>query len=283
MDLDVEDGYSGPSAFQCPSIFGILNVTPDSFSDGGKFLDPAAAIAQGCKLSAEGAGVIDLGAAASNPNAEAVAPDVEIARMAPVVQALHAKGIAISADTFSTPVQRWALSQGVAYLNDIQGFADPSFYPELAAADAKLIVMHSIQGRGKATVAQVPPDEIWDRLFAFFDQRIEALRRAGVARDRIILDPGMGFFLGEDPECSFAVLRKIEVVSNFYALPTLISVSRKSFLRRFLGVDVAQSGPATLSAELFAAERGVAYIRTHDPHALRTALAIKAALGEDKV
>ena len=265
-----------------PQIFGILNVTPDSFSDGGRYLDPAAAIAHGLALVAGGADVIDLGAAASNPNAEPVPPEAEIARMTPVVAALHARGIAVSADTFSTPVQRWALGQGVAFLNDIQGFADPSFYPELAAADAKLIVMHSVQGRGKATVAQVPPDEIWDRLFEFFDARVEALTRAGVRRDRLILDPGMGFFLGEDPECSLSVLRRIQMLSNFYALPTLISVSRKSFLRRYLGVDVAQSGPATLAAELFAAERGVAYIRTHDPHALRMALAIKAALGEDR-
>lgn len=265
-----------------PQIFGILNVTPDSFSDGGRYLDPSAAIAHGYKLIEDGADVVDLGAAASNPNAEPVSPETEIARMAPVVAALHVRGIAVSADTFSTPVQRWALGQGVAFLNDIQGFADPSFYPELAAARAKLVLMHSVQGRGKATVAKVPPEEIWDRLFEFFDARIDALTRAGIGRDRLILDPGMGFFLGEDPECSLSVLRKIETVSNFYALPTLISVSRKSFLRRYLGVDIAQSAPATLAAELFAAERGVCYIRTHDPHALRMALAIKAALGEDR-
>ncbi|MFN0023163.1 MAG: dihydropteroate synthase, partial [Parvularculaceae bacterium] len=195
-------------------MFGILNVTPDSFSDGGKFLDPEAAIAHGLKLAALGADAIDLGAAASNPMAKAVPPDVEIARMAPVVAALQAKGIAVSADTFSTPVQRWALGQGVAYLNDIQGFADPSIYPELAQSKARLIVMHSVQGRGKATVTQVSPEEIWDRIFAFFDARIEALGRAGVARERLILDPGMGFFLGEDPECSLSVLRTIETVTN---------------------------------------------------------------------
>jgi len=264
-------------------IFGILNVTPDSFSDGGRFLDPAAAIAQGQKLVSDGANVIDLGAAASNPMAEAVPPDVEIARMAPVVAALHAQGVAISADTFSTPVQRWALGQGVAYLNDIQGFADPSIYSVLAESSAHLIVMHSVQGRGKATVAQVSPDGIWDRLFRFFDARIDALVRAGVARERLILDPGMGFFLGDNPECSLTVLRQIGRLTSVYGLPTLISVSRKSFLRRLASVDSMSSGPATLAAELFAAQRGVAYIRTHDPHALRSALAIKAALGEDSV
>lgn len=266
-----------------PQIFGILNVTPDSFSDGGRFLDPFAAIAHGLALSEDGADVIDLGAAASNPAAAAVPPDVEISRMAPVVAALKAKGIPVSADTFSIPVQQWALAQGVAYLNDIQGFADPTIYPDLARSDAHLIVMHSVQGRGKATVAQVPPHEIWDRLIRFFDQRIEALVRGGVARERLILDPGMGFFLGDDPECSLTVLRQLGRLRSVYGLPTLISVSRKSFLRRLAGVDAAKSGPATLAAELFAVARGADIIRTHDPHALRTALAIKAALGEDGV
>lgn len=266
-----------------PKILGILNVTPDSFSDGGRFLDPAAAIAHGFKLAADGADVVDLGAAASNPHAEAVPPEVEIERMAPVIAQMHARGIAVSADTFSTPVQRWALGQGVAYLNDIQGFADPAIYERLAGSTAHLIVMHSVQGRGKASVAQIPAQDIWNRLFRFFDQRIEALVRAGVGRERLILDPGMGFFLGDDPECSLTVLRQIGRLKSVYELPTLISVSRKSFVRRLAGVEPSQSGPATLAAELFAASRGADYIRTHDPHALRTALAIKAALGEDSV
>lgn len=266
-----------------PEIFGILNVTPDSFSDGGRFMQPSAAIAHGLKLASDGANVIDLGAAASNPSAEAVPPEVEIARMEPVIAALQAAGIPVSADTFSSEVQRWALGQGVAFLNDIQGFSDTAIYPDLAQSRARLVVMHSVQGRGKATVAQVRPSEIWDRLFRFFDSRIEALVKAGIARDRLILDPGMGFFLGDDAECSLTVLRQLGRLRAVYGLPTLISVSRKSFLRRLAGVDAGQSGAATLAAELFAAARGADYIRTHDPHALRTALAIKAALGEDGV
>jgi dihydropteroate synthase type 2 len=261
-----------------PRIFGILNVTRDSFSDGGRFLESDAAIAQGLKLAAEGADVIDLGAAASNPMAEAVPPEVEIARMGPVIAALQARGIAISADTFATPVQRWALAQGVDYLNDIQGFADPSFYPELAAAPAKLVVMHSVQGRGKATVASVPPTEIMNRVRAFFDARFAALIRAGVAESRLILDPGMGFFLGDDPECSLSVLRRLRQLKSAFGVPILVSVSRKSFLRRLAGVDAGQSGAATVAAELFALEQGADIIRTHDAQALRSAVHINAAL-----
>ncbi|HAH11403.1 MAG TPA: hypothetical protein DCL48_15015, partial [Alphaproteobacteria bacterium] len=107
------------------AIFGILNVTQDSFSDGGRYLEPEAAIAHGEALTHDGAVVIDVGAAASNPNAEALAPQAEIDRLAPVIAGLQSHGIAVSIDSFATPVQAWALTQNVAYLNDIQGFADP--------------------------------------------------------------------------------------------------------------------------------------------------------------
>jgi dihydropteroate synthase type 2 len=264
-----------------PALFGILNVTRDSFSDGGRFLDARAAVAHGEALVLGGAAAIDIGAAASNPAAEAVPPDVEIARLAPVVAALRDRGISVCVDSFATDVQRWALGQGVPYLNDIQGFADPGFYPELAAAPAQLIVMHSVQGRGKATVTGVAPDAILGRIAQFFDARLAALTQAGVARDRLILDPGMGFFLGDDPRCSLAALKGLRQLKARYGLPILVSVSRKSFVRRLAGVSAEASGPATLAAELFAAEQGVDYIRTHDPHALRAALAIRAAISED--
>lgn len=264
-----------------PRVFGILNATPDSFSDGGKYLEPDAAIAHAVKLTQDGANVIDLGAAASNPNAAAVPPEVEIARMAPIVAALHAKGLAISADTFSTPVQRWALTQGVAFLNDIQGFPDPEIYPALAASTTQLVVMHSVQGRGKATVVAIAPRDIWDRVVTFFDARIAALEASGVDRRRLILDPGMGFFLGDDPQNSVTILRRLPELKARYGLPILVSVSRKSFVRRLAGTDAAHSGPASLTTELFAAEQGADYIRTHEPHALRSALAINAALRDD--
>ena len=115
-----------------PIILGIVNITEDSFSDGGRYLKTIAAIAHARELAAAGAGVLDLGAASSNVDSAPVPPDVEIARLAPVVAALKADGRAVSIDSFATPVQRWALSAGVDYLNDIQGFADPELYPDLA-------------------------------------------------------------------------------------------------------------------------------------------------------
>lgn len=259
-------------------LFGILNITPDSFSDGGRFMEPEAALAHGRKLIADGANALDIGAASSNPEAESVAPEVEIARMAPVVAALKKEGVPLSIDTFSLPVQRWAMREGVDYINDIQGFPEPSLYPELAASRAKLIVMHSVQGRGKASRIEVPPEEIYGRVTGFFEARIEAFTKAGIAHDRLILDPGMGFFLGANPQASFEMLRRTRDLKRAFGLPVLVSVSRKSFLRKITGRPVAESGPATLSAEIFAFLHGADYLRTHDPAATGDALRVFRAL-----
>ncbi len=261
-----------------PKVFGILNITPNSFSDGGRFLDPEAALAHARALVADGADVIDMGGASSNPEARGVAPEVEIGRLAPAVASLKKAGVPVSVDSFSTTVQRWALAEGVAYLNDIQGFAEPAFYPELAATESRLVVMHSVQGRGPATRVVVAPEEIFDRVHAFFEARIAALTGAGIARERLILDPGMGFFLGTNPEASFTILRRIADLKRAFGLPVLISVSRKSFLRKLTGRGPQESGPATLAAEIFACLQGVDYLRTHDPAAISDAIAVWCVL-----
>lgn len=261
-----------------PRIFGVLNITADSFSDGGKYLDAADAIAHALKLTREGADVVDLGAASSNPNARPVAADVEIARLAPVVEALKQNGIAVSIDTFAPEVQRWALERGVDYLNDVRGFPDAEIYPALAESPAKLIVMHSVAERGPATRIRIPADTLLTRILAFFESRIAALTQAGVDRSRLILDPGMGLFLGSNPDASFTVLRALPDLKRAFGLPVLISVSRKSFLRRLTGRSPLESGPATLAAELFAASNGADQIRTHEPAPLKDALAVWRAL-----
>jgi dihydropteroate synthase type 2 len=260
-------------------ILGILNITADSFSDGGKYLDPAAAIAHGAALAKDGADIIDIGAASSNPDAAPVPAQIEIARLSAVLPALKAKGLFLSIDSYQPDVQRWALAQGVDYLNDIHGFPDPALYPVLAASNAKLIVMHAVQASGHATRENIPPTEIMDRIARFFDTRIAALEQAGVARSRLILDPGMGFFLGSDPETSFTVLRRLPELSSRYGLPLLVSVSRKSFLRRLVDRPTADSGSVSLAAELHATGQGAAYIRTHAPGPLRDGLKLRQVLG----
>ena len=259
-------------------LLGILNITEDSFSDGGRYLEPQAALARAEHLAANGTDIIDLGAASSNPNGKLVPSDIEIARLAPVVAALRAKGVPISVDTFSPEVQRWALGKKVDYLNDVQGFRHPEIYERLAAAEARLIVMHAVQEGARAERVRVDPADIVDRVLTFFGRRIPLLEAAGIARERLILDPGMGFFLGTDPEASYEVLRHLETLKAAFSLPVLVSVSRKSFLRTITGKRPQEAGAATLAAELFAAAKGADYIRTHEPGALKDGLLVQRAL-----
>lgn len=260
-----------------PALLGILNITEDSFSDGAKYLDPAMALAHARELAID-ADIVDIGAASSKPDAVAVPPGVEIARLAPAIAELKKAGAAISIDSFSPEVQSWALAQGVDYLNDVRGFPERELYPELARSKARLIVMFSIEAKGPATRAFVPAGELFDRIERFFEVRIAALAQAGVARERLILDPGMGLFLGSDPDASFTVLRRIADLKAAFGLPVLVSVSRKSFLRRLVGRAVSDIGPATLAAELYAAGQGADFIRTHEPAALKDALRVWGAV-----
>lgn len=262
-------------------ILGILNITADSFSDGGRYLEPSAALGHARAL-AQDADILDIGAASSNPDAAPVALTVEIARLESVLPQLQRENIPLSIDSYAIEVQRWALQHNVEYLNDIHGFPDEAIYPELAASTAKLIVMHSVQEGGKATPMDVPPSQIMDRIRRFFESRIAVLAKAGIARDRLILDPGMGFFLGTDPETSLAVLRSLPSLKSEFGLPLLVSVSRKSFLRKITGRAPSEAGPASLTAELFASMNGADLIRTHDPKALRDSLEVWAKLSGNK-
>jgi dihydropteroate synthase type 2 len=261
-----------------PLLVGIVNITADSFSDGGRFRDPEAAVAHARRLAAEGADVIELGAAASNVAAGSVPPKEEIARLDPVLSALAGDGATLAVDTYSPQTQRFALARGVAYLNDIRGFPDPAIYPALAAAACRLVVMHAAGGAERAAPLDLDPGEVWRRIAAFFAERIATLEQAGIARGRLILDPGMGLFLSRRPGASLHVLARIARLKEMFGLPVMISVSRKSFLGALTGRSPAERGAATLAAELFAAAEGADYIRTHDPAALRDALTVTAAL-----
>jgi dihydropteroate synthase len=265
-------------SFTKPKILGVVNITEDSFSDGGRYLDPRAAIERALELVRDGADVIDLGAASSNPDAKPVAPAEEIRRLEPVIAALHESGILVSVDTFNPEVQRHALARGVAYLNDIRGFPAPELYPEFAGARSRLIVMHSMQRGTRATREEADAPAVLAQMREFFDERIAALTDAGVSRERIIIDPGMGYFLGSNPEPSLLALRSLAELKSRYGVPVLVSVSRKSFLGSITGRDATERGAATLTAELYAALHGADYIRTHDVRALADALKLFAAI-----
>lgn len=259
-------------------IFGILNVTADSFSDGGQFLDPQAALAQAEKLLADGAHVLDVGPASSHPDAGDVSAEEEIARLESVWDGLKAAGAPISIDSFQAETQRWAMAQKADWLNDINGFPDDSLYDELADYDGRLVVMHAIQAKGIATRAVAPEGDIWAHIFRFFEARLTAFEKAGIAHDKLVLDPGMGFFLGNKPEPSLAVLAGLDRLKAAFGLPVLVCVSRKSFLRALADLSVEESGPISLAAELQAVAQGVDYIRTHDARQLAHALALADSL-----
>ncbi len=261
-----------------PKILGIVNLTTDSFSDGGRYIAPDSALEHANKLIADGATILDLGAASSHPDASEVGAEAEIARLATVVPALKAAGHKISIDSFEPEVQRWAIAQGVDYLNDINGFARAELYPDLAAASCRLVVMHAAQAKGIAQRLVGDAATIEDRIFAFFEDRLAALREAGVSDDRLILDPGMGFFLGDTPDVSLRVLARLDRLKQRFGLPLFICASRKSFLRASSGRDLDQVAPMSLTAELWASDIGVDYIRTHDVAQLHDALVLRQTL-----
>lgn len=261
-----------------PVVVGIVNITTDSFSDGGRYLDPAAAVAHARELRAEGADVIELGPAASHPGSVLVTAAEEQRRVAPVLEQLAADGIPVSVDSFRSETLRFAVSGGAAYLNSIHGFDDPGLYPALAASQCRLIVMHAVQAAGVATRVVTDPAAVWAGICQFFARRLAALRAAGIGGDRLIIDPGLGYFLGSTPGPSLAALAGIRELKDAFGVPVLVSPSRKSFLRALTGRDVARSGPATLAAEVFAAWQGADYIRTHDVAATRDALTVLRAI-----
>lgn len=261
-----------------PKLVGIVNITEDSFFDGGQYLDASSAIDRAHDLAAQGADVIEIGGASSHPDSRPVSATEESKRVEPVLSALLSEGITVSVDSSRPAIQRVAVEMGATYINDILGFPDPSLYPFLAQSQCKLIVMHAITAAGRVTRVRTDPVTIWDQIEAFFDKRIAELGASGISTDRLILDPGLGFFLGDTPEPSLTVLGSIRRLSDRYQLPVMISASRKSFLQTLVGKDAAGTGSATLAAELYAALSGVDFIRTHDVGAFREASSVINAL-----
>jgi dihydropteroate synthase len=264
-----------------PQIVGIVNITADSFSDGGRFLESPAALAHARRLAADGADIVELGAAASNVAANPVTPAEEMRRLDAVLAALAGTATPIAVDTSQPETQRFALARGVAYLNDIRGFPDPGVYQALAAWQCRLVVMHAVTGDDRARRVDLGPGEVWRRIEGFFAERVARLEAAGIARERLILDPGMGFFLSTRADASLHVLTRLDRLKRMFGLPVMVSVSRKSFLAAITGREApGERGAASLAAELYAAAHGADYIRTHDPGALRDGLRVMAALAE---
>jgi len=263
-------------------ILGILNITRDSFSDGGWYLAPDRALAHARQLVADGADIIDIGAESTHPDAEDVPAAEEIARLVPVIAALRADGVRVSVDTYKPAVMRAVLDLGVELINDVTALREPDAIAAVRDSSARIILMHSTASGARAERADADPGTIMERIIAFFEQRIAVLEAGGIRRERLVLDPGMGFFLGRDPALSLVVLRSLPQLAAL-GLPLCVSTSRKSFIGAVLGGATAprpveQRSAGTLATELWAALHGVQYVRTHEVGALRDALRMWKAL-----
>ena len=262
-------------ALDRPLIMGVVNVTPDSFSDGGRFLDPAAAIAHAHKLIAEGADLVDLGAESSRPGAAAVvSADEELRRLLPVLQGLRDLPVPVSVDTIKPEVMRAALAEGVSMINDINALRAPGAIAAVAATGAAVCLMH-MQGT-PGTMQQHPSyGDVVAEGKAFLHERVRAARDAGIAPERIVIDPGFGF--GKTLEHNLALLHHLR---EFDALgvPVLAGWSRKSSLGKITGKPAADRLAASIAAALIAAQNGARILRVHDVAATRDALAVLAAV-----
>lgn len=252
---------------------GILNVTPDSFSDAGQFFSPERALAQARRMAAEGADILDIGAESTRPygGARPVSLDDELARLQPVLAGVVGLGLPVSIDTIKAPVARWALEQGAAIVNDVWGLQrDPDMAGVVAAHGAPVVIMHNRDGAD-------PAIDIMADIDAFFDRSLAIADKAGVRRDRIVLDPGIGF--GKTPAQSIAVLARLDRLAAF-GLPLLVGASRKRFIDTVAPAPPDQRIGGSLAAHLIAMRAGAAIIRAHDVAETVQALKVAQAIAE---
>jgi len=257
-----------------PLVMGILNVTPDSFSDGGQFVDPAIAIAHARDMAAQGADMIDIGAESTRPydGMTPVTAAEEKARLAPVLPAVVALGLPVSIDTFKAETAAWALDQGAVIVNDVWGLQrDEAMAPLVARRGVPVIVMANRESADGSL-------DIVAEVSGFFARSLEIAGRAGIARTQIVLDPGIGF--GKTPEQSIACIGRLSEFKRF-GLPLLLGASRKRFINSVVPSKPDERIGGSIASHLLAIENGAQIVRVHDVaetvQALKIATAIRSA------
>ena len=254
-----------------PAVMGVLNVTPDSFSDGGRFLDPSIAIEQAQRMVAAGADVLDIGAESTRPYGGAVPVPIEeeIRRLAPVLPSAVGLGIPVSIDTMKAKVAAWALASGAAIVNDVWGLQrDGDLARVVAEHGVPVIIMHNRE-------AADPSIDIMADIAAFFSRSLDIAVRAGIARENIVLDPGIGF--GKTAEQSVTAVARLAELKSF-GLPLLVGASRKRFIDKVSPASPDQRLGGSIAAHVLAAADGAAIIRAHDVPETVQALRIAAAI-----
>jgi dihydropteroate synthase len=252
---------------------GVVNVTPDSFSDGGRFLEPKTAIAHARALIDEGADLLDIAAESSRPGAMGIPAEEELARLMPVLEGLKDSPVPVSVDTVKPEVMKAALAAGASMINDIGALRAPGAVEAVAASDAAVCLMH-MQGEPHSMQAKPSYRDVVAEVAAFLEERVAAAQAAGVARERIAVDPGFGF--GKTVAHNFQLLRDLGRIAAL-GFPVVAGWSRKSTLGALTGRPAEDRLAASLAAALLAVERGARIVRVHDVAATRDALAVLAA------
>jgi dihydropteroate synthase len=258
-----------------PLVMGILNVTPDSFSDGGQFFDPGKAIAHAREMADQGADILDIGAESTRPygGAKPVSAGDELARLKPVLPEIVKFGVPVSIDTIKADIAAWALDQGAVIVNDVWGLQrDPAMAPLVARRGVPVIVMHNRE------TADARIDIVAD-VIDFFARSLEIARSAGIARDKIVLDPGIGF--GKTPEQSIVCIARLGAFKRF-ELPLLVGASRKRFINSVTSSAPHQRIGGSIAALLTAVADGAAIVRVHDVTETIQALRVSAAIEAER-
>jgi dihydropteroate synthase len=254
-------GRFGLSLEKTPLVMGILNVTPDSFSDGGRFQSLEFAFSRAEEMITEGVDMIDVGGESSRPGAPALALDEELRRVMPVLYALRDLGKPLSLDTYKPEVMREAILAGVDMINDINGFRAPGALDAVLGSDCALCVMH-MQGTPQDMQTQPTYTDVVAEVIGFLHQRVDEMVAAGIERERICIDPGFGF--GKTVEHNYALLRNIGKIQRELGLPVLAGVSRKSMIGAITGKPVEQRLAGNLAGALAAIAHGARIVRVHD-------------------
>ncbi|KAF0206292.1 MAG: dihydropteroate [Gallionellaceae bacterium] len=259
-----------------PKVMGIVNVTPDSFSDGGKHLSHAAAIAHAQRLIEEGADILDIGGESTRPGAVAVSEQEELDRVLPVIEGLRDIAVPISIDTWKPSVMRAALAAGASMVNDINALQAPEALAAVAGSAAAVCLMHK---QGNPESMQLAPQyaDVMSEVMSFLKMRVTAVQTTGIARERIVVDPGFGF--GKSLVHNLTLLKNMQGFADL-GVPVLAGLSRKSMLGAITGRDVNERMAASVAAALVAVQRGAAIVRVHDVRETVDALKIWNAVYE---
>jgi len=260
-----------------PLLMGIVNVTPDSFSDGGQHATTQAAIAHAHLLIQEGAQILDIGGESTRPGALAVSVEEELARVIPVIRALHGEGIALSVDTCKPEVMQAALEAGADMLNDVTGFRDPKARAIVAQHSSCGVCLMHMQGEPRTMQANPYYDDVVAEVGQYLHHQAEQLLELGVQKNRITLDPGLGF--GKTVEQNYTLLRELNQLATF-GYPVLLGVSRKSMIGAITGKPVDQRLTGSIAAALAGVARGADIVRVHDVAATKDALDVWQAVEE---